>query len=809
MCMVYIPMTRNEDQTRRELINPRLRNRGWTEDLIRIERTVGGTEIIGGKPHKRKERTDYLLCLPAAPGGSPLPVAIIEAKKEAEFPALGIQQALDYRRRFNVPFVFSTNGHLYAEWAEDTGQTKDNLPLEHFPTPDQLRQRYEALKGYALSDAQAQALWVSYKGGEAARWYFQDAAIRAALEKIGQGGKRILLSLATGTGKTIIVVQLLHKLAQAGQLRRALFVCDRDELRTQGWAKMHAVFGDNAKIVTTSNPQKNARILIASYQTLNIADADDEPRFWRENYPPGFFSHIIIDECHRSAWGKWSIILRDNPDAVQIGLTATPRIITGGKKNDPARQADEAITAHNIEYFGEPVYEYPMWMGQEDGYLAASEVVRRVVDLDEREITRQDIEQRTATDPFTGRQVQPDEIEERYTANQYEEKLMLPDRVRAMCADLFQHLLDTGGPHQKTIIFCVRDSHATMVAQEMNNLYQAWCRQNSLWPVENYAFQCTGNPNLRPPAADLIPEFRGSQASHFVATTVDLLSTGVDIPNLDNVVFFQYLQSPIEFYQRVGRGTRTGEPRGSKLMFRIYDYTNATRLFGQPFISRARPTRADEPPAASEPARGSSAEQQDTPYTTRPLPGIIRVEGFEVQVYGSGRAIVVEEEGRETLMPVEEYEQRLAARLTEEAPTLDTLRERWIWPERRRELLEKLPGDGAAVRLIRYLREQEECDLYDVLAELGYGVAARSRAERAAAFSYKQRSWLKGLPGKAASVLVAVAGQFERGGMDELETPHVFDAPAVRQAGGFNALLGLSLPPEQLIQETKARLLAP
>lgn len=801
-------MSRNEEQTRRELINPKLRQRGWTEDLIRVERTIGGAEIIGGKPHKRKGRTDYLLCLPAGPGQSPLAVAIIEAKREDELPALGIQQAQHYRRRFNVPFVFSSNGHLYAEWAQDAGQTIDSLPLDRFPTPDQLQERYEALKGYKLSDPGVQPLWVPYKGGEAARWYFQDAAIRAALEKIARGGKRVLLSLATGTGKTIIAVQLLHKLAEAGQLRRALFVCDRDELRTQGWAKMHAVFGDNAKIVTTSDPQKNARILIASYQTLNITDADDEPRFWRENYPPGFFSHIIIDECHRSAWGKWSIILTDNPDAVQIGLTATPRIITGGRQNDAARQADEAITAHNIEYFGEPVYEYPMWMGQEDGYLAAGEVVRRVVDLDEREITRNDIEQRTATDPFTGQRVDPDAIEERYTATQYEEKLMLPDRVRAMCADLFQHLLDTGGPHQKTIIFCVRDSHATMVAQEMNNLYQAWCRQNAQWPVETYAFQCTGNPNLRPPAADLIPEFRGSKASHFIATTVDLLSTGVDIPNLDNVVFFQYLQSPIEFYQRAGRGTRTGEPRGSKLMFRIYDYTNATRLFGQPFISRARPSSeatVEEQPVAA----GKTSERPGFPFTTRSLPGLIRVEGFDVHVYGSGRAIVVEEGGRETLMPVEEYEQRLAARLTEEAPTLDELRLRWVWPDRRRELLEKLPGDGAAVRLIRVLREQEECDLYDVLAELGYGVAARSRAERAAAFSYKQRQWLKGLPGRAAPVLVAVAGQFERGGIDELETPHLFDVPEVRKAGGFNALLGLPLPPEQLIQETKARLLAP
>jgi type I restriction enzyme R subunit len=264
-------------------------------------------------------------------------------------------------------------------------------------------------------------------------------------------------------------------------------------------------------------------------------------------------------------------------------------------------------------------------------------------------------------------------------------------------------------------------------------------------------------------------------------------------------LFFQYLQSPIEFYQRVGRGTRTGEPRGSKLMFRIYDYTNATSLFGQPFVSQARPT-TEERFQVAEPGRGTTARRRRD---------LIRVEGFVVEVFGNGRAILVEEEGREALIPVEEYEQRLAARLTEAAPTLDKLRQRWLWPDQRRELLEKLLGDGAAVRLIRFLREQEECDLYDVLAELGYGVAARSRAERAAAFSYKQRHWLKELPGRAASVLTAMARQFERGGIEELETPHLFDAEEVVKAGGFNALLGLLLPPEKLIQETKARLLAP
>src|SRR5574341_245995 len=159
-------MIRNEDQTRRELIDPKLRSRGWTEDLIRRERTVGGADIVEGRPRRRRGRTDYLLCLPVGLGQSPLPVAIIEAKKESEFPALGLQQGQDYRRRFNVPFVFSTNGHLYAQWDEGTGQAVSNLPLEQFPTPDELRAQYETLKGFSLSDERAQALLMPYKGGE-------------------------------------------------------------------------------------------------------------------------------------------------------------------------------------------------------------------------------------------------------------------------------------------------------------------------------------------------------------------------------------------------------------------------------------------------------------------------------------------------------------------------------------------------------------------------------------------------------------------------------------------------------------------
>lgn len=797
-------MSRDETQTRIELIDPALYNRGWNDSLIRRERTPGGVDIIDGKPKRRKGRTDYLLCIKVYDDKPPLTVALIEAKAEDKLPSLGIQQAKNYKRKFNVPFVFSTNGHIFTEYAEDTSEIKDKLRLENFPTPQDLRNRYEEIKKINLLSDNAKALFIQYKGGEAARWYFQDAAIRAALEKIAKGGNRVLLSLATGTGKTVLASQLLYKLAQSGDLKRALFLCDRDELRTQGISKLQAVFGDNAQIVTTDNPQRNARVIVATYQTLNVTEEDNVPQFWRNNYPKDYFSHIIIDECHRSAWSRWSIVLTDNPKAVHIGLTATPRIIIGEKKETEAKKDDEIITAHNIKYFGEPVYEYSIGDGKEDGYLAACEVIRRSVDLDKKEITKADIEKRSAIDPYTGRKVNPQEIEDKYTASDYENKLMLDDRVKAMCEDFFDLLLKSGDPHQKTIIFCVRDTHANQVMIALNNIYEKWCKENKRTPREWFAFQCTGNPDLRPSAKDLIPDLKGSKNSHYIAVTVDLLSTGVDIPNLENVAFFRYIESSISFYQMLGRGTRTGEPKGSKLMFRLYDYTNATRLFGEPFESRTRPNPIEEEIEGVESPEPDYGKKEEKPKRK-----IIRVEEnqFTIQIEGEGVSILCEEDGKEVLVPLDEYREKLAQKLIEESPTIDVLRNKWIIPGDRKKLISNLPGGEGAVRLIREIEDEQECDLYDVLSELGYGIPAKSRTERVAAFSYKNKTWLKEYPDNAQKVLLSIAKQFEKGGIEELETQNLFDESEVISSGGFISLMNLKEEPNYLIQQTKYRLL--
>lgn len=786
--MPGVIVSRNEAQTRRDLIDPAILDRGWTNNLIKVECTPGGTDIVNGNPVRRKGRSDYLLCLPSPKGGTPMPVAILEAKKEDSHASLGLHQAMTYAKRFNVSFAYSSNGKLFYEYADDTRLVSGPKPLTEFPTPSDLRGRYEKIRNLELDNEISQALFAKYKGGESTRYYFQDAAIRAVIEKIAHGEKKALLCLATGTGKTFVAKQLLYKFFQAKQLKKALFLVDRDELRTQAISHMQSVFGDDAREVSTTNPNLNARVLIATYQTLNVTNEDKEPEFWKKHFPPNSFSHIIIDECHRSAWNKWSIILADNPESVQIGLTATPR-----KFNVRDDAEDGKITAHNIQYFGEPVYEYTISQGQDDGYLAACEVIHRFIDLDAATITKDEIKERSSH--YIGSREKPkdEDLDDEYQAQKYEIKLLLDDRMDAMCQDFFDLIIQNGNIHQKTIIFCASDTHALMVSNRLNNIYAQWCIQNGTNPKECYAFRCTAMADAD--AKSTIPELKGSNESHFIACTVDLLTTGVDIPNLKNVVFFKYIRSPISFYQMVGRGTRTGEPRGSKMMFRIFDYTNATRLFGEDFIT------------ANHKGSNEGLECRDTMGKRK----VIQIDKneFTVEIQDNGISILCEEYGKEVLVPYEEYKHRLAEKISESFNTIDELRQTWVIPSVRKNFLNQLPGGEGAVRLVRNIEDIEECDLYDIIAQLGFGVAPKSREERSGAFKLWHKNWFKQFPEPTQKVLIGIAGQFAQGGIEELESNRLFDAKEVKKHGGLQVLFNIpNYQPNRIIEETKLRILS-
>lgn len=758
-----------------------------------------------------------------------MPWLLLRRKRKASRPAQGKGYA--ECKRLNVKFIFASNGHQFVEFDCFSGLTSAPKPIDSFPSPLELRLRYEKGMGFALESPVARPLLQTYPGGEGTRRYYQDAAIRAVMEKIAQcelsgKPKRALLSLATGSGKTFIAVNLLKRISDAGRLTRALFVCDRDELRAQAVKAFQNVFGSDAAEVYRksdgTNNAKNARIHVATYQTLGIESENGDASLLTTFYPGDYFTHVVIDECHRSAWGKWSQVLTRNQNAVHIGLTATPRRLAETLKKEVERaegvpyslpqaaegeitpgsvlthkseanyvvskeiKADAEITANNLAYFGEPAYEYDIAQAIEDGYLAACEIQKGRVNLDDTGITKDEIIARNPIDALTGLPIGAEQIEELYQRTQYEDRILLPDRVLAMCGDLFKYLLDTGGPEQKTIVFCARDRHADDVAVCLNNLYAKWCSENNRQRLEYFAFKCTAASS----GNDQLPDLRASSRSHFVATTVELLTTGVDVPCVRNIVFFKYLKSPISFYQMVGRGTRIDAPTG-KLMFRVYDYTDATRLFGEEFVTKPRKTSEGDGPGSEPPM---------------PEPSI-SVEGFDVHVTEAGRFIVADVDGRAMPVPIEDYKARMAARLVQEVHSLNDFRRRWINPPSRHDLIDALVTGGYSPNVVRMVDGKAEYDLYDVLAELGWGMSPRTRHDRTMAFTYKHEDWIKGLPGNTAATIRAIAGQFERGGTEGLENPQIFQTPEVKAAGGLAALESAG-EPNELLKETKERMFA-
>ena len=772
-------MTLNEADTRAKLIDPALHSRGWTEDSIKREVTAGSIEIVTGIPRQRAAgRADYTLRIKLSSGTQPITVAVVEAKAENLPSTHGLQQAKFYASgRLNVPFVFTSNGHQFVEFDSFTGLTQAPRPLSEFPTPEDLQVRYEDGKGFKLASDAAKPLLIPYSKGESQRRYYQDAAIRAALEKIASGQNRALLTLATGSGKTFIAVNLLKRIADAGQLRKALFICDRDELRTQALAAFQNEFGSDAAVAKAGNPEKNARIIIGTYQTLGVDTDEDDSSYLKTHYPENYFSHIIIDECHRSAWGKWSEVLTRNTDAVQIGLTATPREFEY-TDDSSASQKDKELTADNFRYFGEPVYEYSLGQGIEDGYLAAMQIIRtntfinRNVDTErETGLRRIDLEGTTITDELTGEKVTPDQISDESSAGSFESRILIPERINAWCRSFFEYLIASGKPEQKTIIFCVRDRHADEVANALNNIYADWCSQTGNERLDYFAFKCTADAGK-----EFLSEIRGAARHHFIATTVDLLTTGVDVPCVVNIVFFKYVNSPIAFYQMVGRGTRLHAP-SNKLMFTVYDYTNATRLFGEDFITKVATPRG---PRKKDLVTDGNENGHEQSYV---------IEGLDIRVSHAGIYILTTNDSGETVpVTLDEYKQKIAAKLVEDIPDIDSFREIWVEPELRSDMIGHLPDSGRSPLVIKQLTDMDDYDLYDVIADLAYGLSPRTMVERADAFSYKHKTWLDSIPEGASRAILAIASQFAKGGTDNLENPQIFRTPEVVTAGGVNAL---------------------
>lgn len=797
-------MSYNEQETRFYLIDPVLRDKGYNDHQWLKMETPAPVEPTGPKGRRRKGagRTDYLLCVQVGDMPKPLPVGVLEAKKETEDPLKGMQQAKGYAdcKRFEVKYVFASNGHLYGEFDFFTNLQGGPFTFADFPPHPDLTARYAKDTGIDITRPEAEMLFQADSPAWSQTRYYQDAAIRAAFEKIircqqANEPARVLLTLATGSGKTIIATNLLWRLSQARQLPKpALFLCDRDELREQAYTKLKAAFGDNVRIVKTEkggNAAANARIHIATYQTLGLDDEEGFASFLSEHYGENAFSVIIIDECHRSAWGKWSEVLKRNPEAIHIGLTATPRELQESKH---ITAEDQEITANNVQYFGEPVYAYTLIEAQEDGYLAACEIVKRKASIDNTVFTREEILKAGVKDIRTGKSLTEEDLPKaEYTGKDFDDELFIELRTPSMCEDLFKLLCQNGGPEQKVIIFCTREIHADRVAMHMNNLYTRWCQKHNQTPKDHYAFKCMGGPNN---GADMIEPMRGSGERAFIACTVDLLEAGVDIERLNAVVFFRYLQSPIKFYQMVGRGTRIHEET-QKYKFWLYDYTDVTQLFGTDFITKPPRPGGGGGGGGEGPGGGGGDDEGPSVGVIGGQTVIVRPEGRFILSRGA--------DGKDTPIPVDEYRREVIQRVLSEAHNLDEFRELWIETQKRRQLIEHLLGDNFSPEVIREIDQMSDFDLYDFFGHHGYKARALKRPERGEHYITANQCWFDGMDGKAAIVLKGLGQQFAQGGTEALETLALWDVPEISNAGGLNALRVLGKP-VQVMHEAKERL---
>jgi len=796
-------MAYNEADTRAKIIDPKIKQSGWTEDFIAREfYFTDGKIFLVGDEAKRKEpkKADYILYFNDA-----LPLAVVEAKEEGKPAVSGMQQAKEYAERLDILFAYSTNGHQIEEFDFVLNTQKT---IEAFPTRDELYQRYLTAKSLNNESVAPLATTYNKQTFNANPRYYQQVAIRRALEAITKGQKRILLNLATGTGKTTIAFQIAWKLKQAKQIRRVLFLADRNVLRDQAFNTFEP-FGNARGYIEEGQAPTSRDIYFSIYQAM-WSEKDGKRIF--EQYPKDFFDLIIIDECHRSGFSTWNEILKHFSTATQIGMTATPK-------------QDENINTY--KYFGDPqkeyqaVYEYSMAQGIDDGFLANFLLHKVKLNIDKEGVKIEDAVK-------SGAKIEvPDEAEPNdfYKMEQFEKNIILPDRTEKMCEHL-AGLIKTYGEMQKTIVFCVTMEHAGEVAKHLQNHF-------AHLGFPNYAVRIVSEET---DSMALLKTFQDqAQNVPVVATTVDLLSTGFDAPTVQNIVFMKPIRSPIVFKQIMGRGSRISKEKG-KFWYRVIDYTNATRLIdewieGKPEIKPETPRTnylngivveeetlmpienalmtiqlsANEQTQARTNASGefsftnvpegkiklyvsangykhreitvetqTSKDDQiqiELTLQKKPVPPI-KVHGLTVFVEDE---MMFEVDVLGKRLSLKEYVAYSKEEIAKAVKNANDLKAEWTKQDTRDALVAELENQGINIKMLAKITNNTEADEYDLLANLGFGENLHSRQERAEAVLTREQEFLNALNDEQKKIINGLLLKYKENGVMEITKANVFD----------------------------------
>ncbi|WP_179334561.1 EcoAI/FtnUII family type I restriction enzme subunit R [Winogradskyella costae] len=745
-----------------KFINPAIQKAGWNmRTQVREEVSfTDGRIIVQGNLYTRgrNKRADYILYYK-----SNIPIAIIEAKDNKKAVGHGMQQALEYSEILQLPFVFTSNGDsfVFHDKTNTSGALEQELTLDHFPSPETLWKKYLAYTNIETPQAQeiVEKDYYADDSGMTPR-YYQQNAVNRTIEAVAKGQDRIILVMATGTGKTYTAFNIIWRLWKTGVKKRILFLADRNALLTQTKNGDFSPFGnDIMHIIKNRKIDKSYQIYFALYQGLT--STDDDKNAYKE-FSPDFFDLIVIDECHRGSASEasaWRDVLTYFSSATQIGLTATPK---------------ETKDVSNMEYFGEPVYTYSLKQGIDDGFLAPYKVVRITTSVDD------------GWRPTAGLlDKYGNEVEDRiYNLKDYDRTLAIDERTEVVAKKITEYLKATDR-YAKTIVFCTDIDHANRMRQALINENADLVAQH--W---NYCVKITGDDEVGKQELDNFTDVE--ERFPVIATTSKMLTTGIDTKMVKFIVLESNIQSVTEFKQIIGRGTRIREAEG-KVYFTIMDFRKATNIFARPDfdgdpvqIYEPEPDEPVVPPDSIDPTESDNGEPNDLEEFQPTRPDIGIGEDEEVRKYYVNQIPVsvvnerVQYYGKDGKLITESLKDYSKKNIEKEFSSLDDFIQKWNASEKKEELIRELAEHGV---LLEALREDvgQDLDDFDLICHIAFDQPALTRQERAN--NVRKRNYFTKYSETAQKVLNSLLDKYEKEGIVSIEQGSVLKVQPLSQMG--------------------------
>lgn len=753
MSTVLPKKSMTEEDIKLQYITPAVTSK-WSAGKITMETRItdGKINLKGNLVFREKpKRADYLLYLSANN-----PIAVIEAKDNNHSISYGLQQAMEYARMLDLPFAFSSNGDGFAEHDFLTGKERE-FGLDEFPTEAELIARYKGETG--LTPAQETVIDQPYYTSQTTYppRYYQRIAINRTMDAIARGQQRLLLVMATGTGKTYTAFQIVYRLLKCGMKRKILYLADRNILVDQS---IQQDFAPLEKIIHKINVAKDDKSTITSHEVYfslyQQLVGDDDKEHFRELFSPDFFDLIIVDECHRGSAkeeSRWRRILEYFSGATQIGMTATPK---------------ETKYISNLHYFGEPVYTYSLKEGIDDGFLAPFKVINIMTDIGDGWRPR-----KGQRDIF-GNEI-PDRI---YTNSDYDYNIIIEDRIQQVASEITQYLKSTDRM-AKTIVFCVNEDAAERMRVALVNLNADMMKKNPDYVVRITGSDAYGKSKLK-------YFISASMEGPVIATTSELLSTGADCKMTKLIVLDKMIGSMTEFKQIIGRGTRLREKDG-KTHFVVMDFRNVTRLFADPDwdgpieIDPGFGTGGQRP---ASPPDGSGDPPGGNPPPKGPKP-IVDRNGCKVEIVHKTVSIY---DANGKLLRQESIVDYTKENVRGEYASLDNFIQQWSAQDKKEKIRDLLRERGIDLELMKAEQNMTDVDDFDFICHVAFDKKPLTRKERAN--NVKKRDFLSRYSGVAREVLEALLDKYMNTGIYEIEKTEILKLDPFMKIGKPSKIAG-------------------